>query len=166
MTRMAFTMPAKSPISTDAVASSLHALGEGLRARRKALRLSAVTVAQASSMSRVTLHRLERGEAAVTIGSYMNVAEALGLRLGLVPSDAPAPTVADTKDWIPSRVRLDDYPQLRRLAWQVSGVNELTPIEAWGFYERNERHVERDAIEPREQDLIDALRLAFGKNGV
>lgn len=163
---MVDTMPAKPPFGNDATIRELRALGEQLRLRRKTLRLNAVTVAEAAGMSRVTLHRVERGEPAVTMGSYKNVVHALGLELGLLAIDTSRPAERETRGWLPVRIRLDEYPQLRRLAWQVGGVNEMTPSEALGVYERNWRHLDQDAIDPKEQDLIDALRVAFGKSSV
>jgi hypothetical protein len=77
--------------------------------------------------------------------------------------DEPSETTADDKaGWLPARVRLADFPALKQLAWQVQGTDELTPREALGIYERNWRHVDEAALLPREQNLIDALRLAFG----
>lgn len=43
---------------------------------------------------------------------------------------------------IPVRIRLADYPQLKKLAWQIHGTDELTPVEALGIYERNWRLLE------------------------
>ena len=158
-------MPAKTPVNPEAVTARLGALGRQIREHRKKLRVSATTAAQAANMSRVTLHRIETGEGSVTIGAYMNVLAALGLEFTiLLPTDATSKEPEhDTKDWIPARVRLDDYPQLKRLAWQVHGTDELTPAEALGIYERNWRHLDAQAMEPRERDLVDALRRALGE---
>jgi len=77
--------------------------------------------------------------------------------------DEPSENKADDKaGWLPARVRLADYPQLKLLAWQVQGVDELTPREALGIYERNWRHLNEAALLPHERNLIDTLRLAFG----
>ena len=82
-------MPARPPVSAVATRTRLADLGERIRARRKALGINATTVAEASGMSRVTLHRIEKGEPAVTIGAYLNALSALGLDVGLVePGDA------------------------------------------------------------------------------
>ncbi len=118
-------------------------------------------------MSRVTLHRIESGEPSVTMGAYLNAMEALGMDFGIVkPADVSAdPFNGDHKGWIPARIRLADYPQLKQLAWQVHGVDELTPMEALSIYERNWRHVEAHGLDPRERDLVDALRLALGERG-
>lgn len=58
-------------------------------------------------------------------------------------------------------MRLADYPQLKQLAWQVHGVDELTPAEALSIYERNWRHIDLAALQPHEQQLVEGLRLAL-----
>jgi hypothetical protein len=81
-------------------------------------------------------------------------------------SDAKKPD-DDRKGLIPARIRLADYPELKQLAWQVHGTDELTPVEALSIYERNWRHVDVQNLEPRERDLVDALRLGLGeRNGI
>lgn len=155
-------MPAKTPTTTDAGTARLLALGQQIRAHRKGLRVSATTVAQAAGLSRVTLHRIESGEASVTIGAYMSVMATLGLELGIVPPAAVEAVGPALTGWIPARIRLADYPQLKSLAWQTHGTDTLTPPEALGIYERNWRHLDTQALEPKERSLVDALRLALG----
>ncbi|MEN9481654.1 MAG: hypothetical protein RLZZ298_3049 [Pseudomonadota bacterium] len=157
-------MPAKSPPNPSAVAEQLAALSARIRAHRKSLRVSATALAEAAGMSRVSVHRIEQGEPSVTMGAYLNVLAALGMNLAAtVVVDEPAEKSADDKaGWLPARVRLADYPQLKQLALQVQGTDELTPREALGIYERNWRHLDEAALLPRERYLIDALRLAFG----
>lgn len=159
-------MPAKAPEITQAVAERLVVLGQQIRERRKALRVNAITAAEAAGMSRVTLHRIESGEPSVTMGAYLNVMSALGIDFGIVqPADSLVETVnVDRTGWIPVRIPLADYPQLKQLAWQVHGADELTPMEALSIYERNWRHVDESAIEPRERQLINALRFGLGEN--
>lgn len=156
-------MPASPPATTKATVGRLSAFGQQIRARRKALGLSATVVAEAAGLSRVTLHRMEKGAPAVTMAAYLNVMAALGLDLSLsVPADqAAVAPAADRTGWIPARVRLTDYPQLKQLAWHVLGVNELTPAEALGIYERNWRHIDVSALQPHERHLVDALRQAM-----
>lgn len=157
-------MPAKAPASPPVVADQLAALGARIGAQRKALRVSATALAEAAGMSRVSVHRIEQGEPSVTMGAYLNVLAALGMTFSAAAvADEPSENVADDKPgWLPARVRLADYPVLRQLAWQVSGVDELTPREALGIYERNWRHVDEAALLPPERNLIDDLRLALG----
>lgn len=155
-------MPAKSPFTTSATLARLIELGQRIRVHRKALRINAATVAEAAGMSRVTLHRIEKGEPAVTIGAYMNVLSALNLELGLLDPARPAAARddmhTDWAGWIPAQVRLADYPQLKALAWQLHGTDTLTPTEAFDIYERNWRHVDENALQTHERQLIDALR--------
>lgn len=159
-------MPAKPPVIASITADQLIALGEQIRSHRKALRISATAAAEAAGMSRVTLHRIEKGEPAVTMGAYVNAMAALGLNFGLV---RPAELIeshqeVDRQGWIPARIRLMDYPQLKQLAWQVHGAETLSPLEAWDIYERNWRHMDEQALTVPERQLIDSLRLAFGGN--
>ena len=91
---------------------------------------------------------------------------ALGMALQ-ARSGADTDTAAQATDrtgWIPARVALADYPQLRALAWQVHGTDTLTPIEALDIYERNARHLDLQAMSADEQALLQALRLALSRN--
>jgi transcriptional regulator with XRE-family HTH domain len=170
MNIMRNTMPSTTPLLTDTSAQLLQALGEQIRMQRKSLGVSAKTTAEAAGLSRVTLHRIEKGAPAVTMGAYLHVMGALGLALAAQPLLA-APqgqqaVQAQRKGWLPARIALADYPQLRQLAWQVHDTDTLSPTEALGMYERNARHIDTAALGPAERDLIDALRVALaGDNG-
>lgn len=59
-------------------------------------------------------------------------------------------------------VRLADYPQLRRLAWQLDAATVLTPVEALNLYERNWRHLDRDELESSESALLQWLIATVG----
>ena len=63
---------------------------------------------------------------------------------------------------LPITVALADYPQLQRLAWQLHGVQEVTPKEALALYERNWRHVDRSAMAQHEHMLVNALVRELG----
>ncbi|MGP1691379.1 MAG: helix-turn-helix domain-containing protein [Giesbergeria sp.] len=156
-------MPAKPPLTTDACTAQLQALGAQIRSQRKALRLSATVTAEAAGLSRVTLHRIEKGEPSVAMGAWCSTMAALGMVLQArseADASAAAPALNRT-GWIPARVPLADYPQLRALAWQVHGTDTLTPVEALGIYERNARHLDLQAMSADEQALLQALRLAL-----
>jgi transcriptional regulator with XRE-family HTH domain len=155
-------MPAKLDHAGDQTIARLTALGAQLRAHRKALRINATSTAEAAGVSRMTLHRIERGEPSVAMAAYFNVALALGLDLDLANPKEDTDTPPKVRGWIPARVRLADYPELQRLAWHVHGKDALTPAQALGIYERNLRHMDLKALEPRERDLIEALRQALG----
>jgi transcriptional regulator with XRE-family HTH domain len=161
-------MPSESPPIIETTQAQLSALGEQIRARRKALRLSATVAAEAAGLSRVTLHRIEKGSPSVTMGAWGNVLAALGMLLAAQPNDALKDNAAATNpsQWIPVRVHLADYPQLKSLAWQVHGVDSLKPMEAHDIYERNARHLDEATLSEREIALIHALRLAFGATDV
>lgn len=162
-------MPAPAPTTTEQCTAQLQALGAQIRTQRKALRLSATETAEAAGLSRVTLHRIEKGEPSVTMGAWCNAMAALGMELksGLAgaAAQATATAAADRTGWIPARVPLADYPQLRALAWQVHGTDTLTPAEALGIYERNARHLDLQAMPADEQALLAALRLALAPGG-
>jgi transcriptional regulator with XRE-family HTH domain len=150
-------MPAKTPPIPAPVAAQLALQGERLRAARKRQKVAAVAAAQAAGISRVTLHRIERGEATVAIGAWAAAASALGLGIAVVDPAAGAQRVR-----LPQRIRLAHYPQLRKLAWQLQGVADLSPREALDLYERNWRHVDAAALSEKEAALIDALSRQLG----
>ncbi|MGC3984417.1 MAG: helix-turn-helix transcriptional regulator [Pseudorhodoferax sp.] len=144
-------MPAKAPPISPAVATQLETLGRRIRARREQQKVTATDAAEAAGMSRVTLHRVERGEPSVTMGAYLSALSAVGLSLQV---QEPEATYASA---LPAVVRLDDYPALKQLAWQLPGVTELSPAQALDLYERNWRHLDREGLAPRERRLIQAL---------
>jgi transcriptional regulator with XRE-family HTH domain len=155
MNKMRNIMPARAPTPDLAAAARLGALGLGIRARRKALGVSAQAAAAAAGMSRVTWHRIEGGEPSVTMGAYLNALGALGLEFQ-VGDVAAAPAKVEAPP-VPQHIRLADYPQLRRLAWHAPGLTELTPTEALGLYERHWRYLDREALDPKEQALLEVL---------
>jgi len=155
-------MPAKAPNISGKAADKLVALGKQIRAQRKAMQINATTLAEAAGMSRITLHRIENGEASVTMGAYLNVITALNLDFGIIENGGSGLPADDRKGMIPARILLADYPELKKLAWQVS-VEALTPFEALSIYKRNWRHLEVDALAPLEQQLIEALQLGLGE---
>ena len=57
----------------------LAALGERLRLARRRRKLSSATVAERAGISRTTLYHAERGDSAVTLGTYLRIMTALGL---------------------------------------------------------------------------------------
>ena len=138
----------------------LKAMGTRLRARRKSLGVSAIAAAESAGISRVTWYRMEKGEPSVAGGAWASAAAVVGVALVLGEQEADAP-MKGRDGWLPARVRLEDYPQLRALAWHVQGVSELTPRDALSIYERNARHLDESELEPGERALIEALRAAF-----
>jgi DNA-binding XRE family transcriptional regulator len=156
-------MPAKSPPLTARAEKVLADLAAQLRQHRRSLKINGTAAAEAAGVSRSTLHRIEAGNPSVTAGAVIAEALALGFRLELAPI-AKAPRAVARKGWIPARVRLEDYPKLKELAWHVHGTDELTPREALDIYQRNWRHIDQATLGQEERDLVDALRAALSGN--
>lgn len=159
-------MPAKAPTTSPAVAEVAALFGRQIRDRRKALGVSATAAAESAGMSRVTWHRIEQGMLSVTLGAYLAALDVLDLPIviGALDQKDNAKPEGEGQDWLPLRIRLSEFPQLKRLAWQVQGANELTPREAWNFYQRNWRHVDTAGLEPHEQQLIATLGDLFSED--
>lgn len=152
-------MPRRAPRGSKTAALKLSTLAARIRAHRRALRISATELAEVAGMSRVTLHRIEKGEPSVTMGAYMSAISALGLELELAdPKARPAKRNTTT---LPRKIRVSDFPQLRRIAWQLADT-ELTTKEALALYERNWRHVDKRAIDDQERDFIRLLAARHG----
>lgn len=160
-------MPKSSPPLTELNAGKLQGLGARVAAKRKSLGVSATVAAEAAGMSRVTLHRIEKGEPSVTMGAWSNAISALGMQIQLQDDDqqqkTATPPPQDRSGWWPVRIALADYPHLKALAWHVQGTDHLTPVEAFDIYERNARHLDPHAMTEQEQALWQALQQAFGK---
>jgi transcriptional regulator with XRE-family HTH domain len=153
-------MPAAAPPVGPATRRKLRELGQQLRDARKRLKLSATTTAEAAGMSRVTLYRLEKGEPSVTIGAWLSALDAVGLTVDV---GSPQHRTASTSARLPSVIRVADWPQLQRLAWQLRSDSEVTPREALDLYERNWRHVDQRALSARERAFLEALLAKFGR---
>lgn len=136
----------------------LKNLGNSIRLQRKKLKVSATAAAESASLSRVTWHRLEKGEPSVSAGAYFAALAVLGLSLPY-PQTEQANT--QIKDYLPLQIKLSDFPQLKFLAWQLQKVEFLTPKEAWDIYQRNWRHVEEEQLEDDESRLIQQLKTVF-----
>lgn len=148
-------MPTTAPRQDPAAATQLRALGERIRNQRQGLRISANATAQAAGMSRVTLHRIERGEPSVTMGAYVNAIAALGLAMHVLDASAEPPLPQNLPE--PAPVHIADYPQLRQLAWQLPDTADLTEQEALALYERNWRHLDFKKMGTAERQWIDTL---------
>ena len=142
-------MPASSPYTSPAQQADLERLSGRLRARRKALGVTAVACAEAAGVSRVTLHRIEAGSPSVTIGAYINVAAALGLHL-VVP-------ILDAEGAGSPTITVGEYPGLRMLAWQTDAGVTITESEALNLYERGWRHLDQEALTDHEKAFIQHL---------
>jgi len=121
-------------------------------------------MAESAAMSRMTLYRIERGDPSVTLGAYMAACSALGLSLEVV--DPAISQCAAEPIQVPEEIRIADFPELRRISWQLKKDAVLAPREAFDIYERNWRHIEVSALEENERQLIRALARAAGKRGL
>jgi len=158
-------MPATiEKLTSEQLEARVQALGARIRQRRKVLGVSVTTAAEAAAVSRVTWHRMEKGEFTVTIGAWFNALAVLGLEfgIGLTGTVTPSQPSPDLPAAIPIRVVLAEFPQLAALAWQVQGVAAVSPREAFDIYERNERHIDRANLTPGEANLIAGLEQVFG----
>ena len=164
-------MPAR-PLLSEAENQLLAEFGARLRMARQRRHLSAQHVADLANITRVTLHRAELGDAAVTMGTYIKVMAAMDLgadvallarddKTGHLLQDArlPARRVGTT---FPRRIRLSKYPQLKSIAWSLADDAEVGPAEALQLYERNWRHVDTASMEPTERALLARLTATIG----
>ena len=148
-------------ISDDAV-SQLADIGQLIMQHRKSFKITANAAAETAGISRVTLHRIEKGESTVSMGAYLNVISALDLNLHLsAKTDIGNTANAGSVGKLPVRLSLAEYPQLKELAWHVQGVDELSLVEAHSIYERNKRFLDTENLSDSEQALIELLGVAF-----
>ncbi|MBW2187338.1 MAG: helix-turn-helix domain-containing protein [Deltaproteobacteria bacterium] len=154
-------MPKKLVTISAGVANRAVDVGEQIRAHRKALKVSATTAAEAAGMSRVTWYRIEKGATSVTVGACLSALTVLGLDLQIVQAagnNVNADHEQNNTQSIPVKISLIKYPKLKQLAWQVHGVDTLSPREALNVYERNWRHLDLDTMDVHELNLVNALR--------
>lgn len=62
----------------------------------------------------------------------------------------------------PMLVRLDDYPQLRLIAWHRRGVGEIDEQEAFALYEARWRFIDEATLTEPERELIRQLKNRWG----
>lgn len=141
-------------------ANYLATIGQKLHLRRKSLKVSAESVAIAAGISRITLHRIEKGEPGVSMGAFVSVIEALGLQFIVSSKDLEKPALNISEIDL-SKISIKDYPQLKQLAWQLHDDAVLTAVEAKNMYERNEKHIYFDLISEKERELIKLLGVEF-----
>ncbi len=144
---------------------SLLSLGAQITARRKVLKVRAQSCAGAAGISRVTLHRIEKGEPSVNVGAYLQVCEVLGLHLVLLPlgsqelrQEKKLKKDSASNNVVP-HIRIQDYPQLKALAWQLKADMLLTDDEAIGIYECNKRFLDVELLDDHERALMHRLRI-------
>jgi transcriptional regulator with XRE-family HTH domain len=165
-------MPAKPSTLPHDQQRCLVELGERLRKARLRRGLSAADVAERAGITRVTLHRAEGGAAAITIGNLVKVLAVLGLDEDmehLARDRVMSRKIPDNK--LPLRrgpragglIPVDEYPQLKQIAWHMAPGQVLSPGDAFSLYERNWRHIDHDAMDSRERTLLDHLTATVGR---
>ena len=93
---------------------TLRKLGEDIRTARLRRRLPMEIVAERALIARATLHKVERGDPAVSIGIYAMVLLILGFieRLALVADVSyDSAGLAMEEERLPQRIRLPSHPQ-------------------------------------------------------
>jgi transcriptional regulator with XRE-family HTH domain len=115
--------------------------GDALRRARHKAGLTQRQLAERAQMPRQKLIQLEQGRPGVAIAAYAAALDALGLELELKPR----------------RIRIADFPQLHRLAWNRPGDEFIEEDDALALYERNWRLVELQQMSAEEKTLLDGL---------
>lgn len=96
---------------------ALRKLGRDLGAARRRRRIPAAILAERASLSRTTLHKIEKGESGVSIGAWAAVLFALGMDSRLADVADPrhdALGLELDEERLPKRVRLSGRPRSRR----------------------------------------------------
>lgn len=135
----------RTPIRT-AGQTTPQGLGPALREARRAARLTQAELAAKAGIHRQKLIELEQGKPGVAVGTYLSALAALGLEVTVRPK----------------RICLDDYPQLRRLAWNRTGEASVSETEALALYERNWHLVDEREMPPHERALLQHLVATHG----
>ena len=141
--------------------SELTKLGADLKLNRKRLGVTAEVAAKAAGISRVTLHRIERGSAGASIGAVHQVASALGLELRLCDRIVHPTNAFDTDEAVPLKIVIDRYPFLRSLCWHIPNQNVLGAREAHDIYARGSRFLKDQEFSNEELKLMEKLSQMF-----
>ncbi len=157
-------MPAKLSNRTTNLKNTLQELGQQLRDRRKELGVSSIAASEAAGLSRVTLYRIEQGEPSVAMSAYLSVIVVLGLSFNLVDVQTQAhQSNSHNRKKIPKKIQVAQYPQLKKISWQLKKTATLSPEDALNLYERNWRHVDLKSLNTKERSLIKSLLELFGR---
>ena len=130
----------------DATIELAHQLGTMLRAERKQLGLTQAELARRAGIGRQKLIAVEQGKPGVALAAYAAAMDALGL----------APAVR------PAEVRIEKYPQLKRLTWNRPGAVTLAERDALALYERHWDQLDADQMTTHERTLLQRLIDKYG----
>lgn len=117
-------MPAKAPTLYPSQSRLLRELGARLRMARLRRRLAVTQVAARAEVSRPTLNKVEQGDPAVTLGTYLRVLAVLGLEKDLLLLAAEDPVGRRLQD-----AALEAPRRAPRPRTQPSGANNEAPDE-------------------------------------
>ena len=121
-------------------------LGGALRAERERLGLTQAVVARRARINRQKLIQVEQGKPGVAMAAYAAVMDALDL----------APAIK------PAEVRLAEYPQLKRLAWNRPGTEAISECDALALYERHWDLIDAEGMDTHERALLQRLVTRHG----
>ena|SRR5438874_10790616 len=100
------TLPSRAPIP---VTRALRKLGQDIRDARRRRRIPVAILAQRASISRATLHKVEKGDPGVSLGAYATVLFALGMTGRLADVADPRQDTVGLEleeENLPKRIRL------------------------------------------------------------
>jgi len=133
--------------------------GQRVLLQRKKLKVTAEGLAISAGISRVTLHRIEKGDPGVSVGAYVSVLQALDMQMTVeLKSQHKKLQAIDL-----SKIAIKNYPELKKLSWQLKDDAVLSALEAKNIYERNERFISFSSLCDDEKELIDQLGIQFSE---
>ena len=113
----AIKVPKTSSSKPLPVSSALRKLGRDIRDARRRRRIPVAIMAERTSMSRMTLNKMEKGAAGVSLGKYATVLFALGMLGRLADVADPrhdAVGLELDEERLPQRIRLPRRPKSAR----------------------------------------------------
>lgn len=125
--------------------------GGQLRGVRRKVGLTQEQLAIRAGLTRQKVIDLEQGKPGVAMAMFFAVLNVLGMDLDLEKMPQRGP-----------RIRLNEFPELRQLAWNRMDAEWIDEPEALALYERNWRHVDHEHMAPEEQALLDHLIKTHG----
>lgn len=60
-------------------------------------------------------------------------------------------------------INLEDYPELKLIAWHRRPGTLMSEEEAFALYERNWRYIDPERLSPNEAALIEKLKRQYGR---
>ncbi len=60
-------------------------------------------------------------------------------------------------------IALNEYPQLKLIAWHLTAMSSVEEEEAFSLYEHNWRFIDQQQLTDRERQLIEYLKQNYGR---